>query len=1709
MGNGSGKEMLLRRASSHAFPGRAWLAGIFSGGQVAARRQVYTFTRLPGEGMACRLAMVLGSAALLLLAEPVVAMPVASIRAVESQAMKDLLWARFEVSLSEAAATDLRVDLEFSKTNNNALIIATFEDEFITIPAGQTSAEGDFRIVYSGSTMLTATIATGDGYANAPAPANAAMVEVVGQSALTVSWVEDEYTVEEGDNVSPVLQFTLPPGFPMPRGSIKVSVQSQADTAILIQDYTNYARTPSLPAANWNDDDNDTAYTGLLTVSVATKEDTIHEPEERFFLVLDTAPGTSPNIECAQKVNGDCLTTITITDDDPNTPPTSEDGEVTADEDTAYSFAVADFSFMDEDTAHSNTFQGVTVATLPAADKGVLQLDGVDVTTGQQIARAALEASPGLFTYAPPADENGDDFASFTFRVNDGTDDSENAYTMTIDVTAVADAPRVANPIPDRSAAVDVAFSYQVPSNAFEDGDGDTLTYTATQDDDSALPSWLSFATTTRTFSGTPTTSDLGQITVKVTASDGDTDTSDEFVLTVREVPNTLPTAENSTVTATEDAAYTFTATNFSFTDADDDSLESVRITSLETAGDLQLDGADVTANQVITKTDIDANKLTFMAAANANGTAYATFGFTVSDGADESAAPYTMTIDVTPVNDPPTVGNPIPDQTATQGSEPPFSFTLPDDAFEDIDGDTLTYTATLANANNDPLPDWLSLDPATGVFTGTPATAGTLTVRVTASDPSGTSSPPNDFDIVVEAAPVFADTMVTRSVAENAAADTNVGTPIPPATDADSDGLTYTLEGDDAAAFDFDATTRQITTKAGVNYDFEAQPSYEVMIKAEDGKGGVGRVTVSINLTDQVEPPATPAAPVVTATPNTATRLEVTWTAPPNDGRPPITSYHLRTCAGASADCTMDEDFTDGPTGQTGTSAAITGLMEDTLYQVQVRASNAEGDSDWSTSGSDRTGTAADIIPPTVSLTRAAPAVEGDALDFTLTLDRAAPTELSVTVTVSETEDVVADNNEGRRTVTVAQGRTQAMFTVATQDDDMDEADSVVTAMVVADNTDPATYQVGSALVAAVTVADNDSAATAADRTAPTVTSILRQMPATSPTNANSLTWRVVFSEAVMNVDATDFMVGGSTATVTNAQAVGGEMLAYDVTVSGGDLAGLNGTVTLGIASGQDIQDEAGTPLATTTPTDTSDNTYVVDNAAQNEAEAETVLDQVVVPNVVQQLMAETTEAITSRLKTIASGSPPSIPPVTINLDEVLADTVAVLHGQRERIEDGGSLEWWQVFAGRDFALPLPELPLAQGESADGQEKKGPLPPPLPKLPLTQGEGADGQKERHSSSLTVWGGGDYSSYENTIRNTDVGGNGFSGVIGMDMQPIPQLVTGLALTTSRWGLDYATDANGARAEGTYEIGLTVLNPYISWLATDRLSFWATFGYGRGEVEQTLDGDASANTQTDNLTSWAGGLRFALLPGVDPRTGKIAPFGLAFKVDGATSSFLDTHVQLARLAAEVSRTFPIDNSLLTAALDLGWSIRSASGKDNLDAQQQAIADKSTDGGAELAGSINWRNADSSVSATVDTRVLLGDDHHREWGVGGSLHLTTSRRDGEGLSLTLQPSFGATATRLDELWSLSGDGDLAMGNDQPGARLEAELAYGFPLGNAILTSYTQVTLEEGASIYVAGLRYGLNTFLDLDLKGAHHSHANGNIENRFSLDMRSDL
>ena len=193
--------------------------------------------------------------------------------------------------------------------------------------------------------------------------------------------------------------------------------------------------------------------------------------------------------------------------------------------------------------------------------------------------------------------------------------------------------------------------------------------------------------------------------------------------------------------------------------------------------------------------------------------------------------------------------------------------------------------------------------------------------------------------------APAFGQESTTREFPENSAAGTNVGDPVT-ATDAENDTLNYTLEGTDAGSFQIDSTSGQIRTKSGVTYDHEAKPGYAVTVRANDGRGGSGSVAVAINVLDVAEPPSAPAPPSVFAVADDTGSLSVSWTAPDNSGKPDIQSYDLQYRQGTGG------SWSDGPQDETDTGAIIMGLAAAARYQVQVRATNADGDGDWSPPG-------------------------------------------------------------------------------------------------------------------------------------------------------------------------------------------------------------------------------------------------------------------------------------------------------------------------------------------------------------------------------------------------------------------------------------------------------------------------------------------------------------------------------------------------------------------------------------------------------------------------------------------------------------------------------------------------------------------------------------------------------------------------------------
>ena len=251
--------------------------------------------------------------------------------------------------------------------------------------------------------------------------------------------------------------------------------------------------------------------------------------------------------------------------------------------------------------------------------------------------------------------------------------------------------------------------------------------------------------------------------------------------------------------------------------------------------------------------------------------------------------------------------------------------------------------------------------------------------VRATNSDGDGTWSEEGTGRTSVQGnrAPEFPGTSTTRSFMETVGGATvqtasNVGAVVI-ATDADNETPTYTLEGTDKDEFTIDSDG-QIKTKVGESYDRETKASYSVRVKADDQNGGTDTIEVNINVINRTERPLAPAAPSVSAAGTTS--VNVMWNAPSNTGRPAITSYDLQYKKSS------DTDWMDGPQDVATTSTSIGSLDENTEYQVQVRASNSDGDGPWSSPGTGKTNVQGNRAPefPGTSTARSFTETVGDA---------------------------------------------------------------------------------------------------------------------------------------------------------------------------------------------------------------------------------------------------------------------------------------------------------------------------------------------------------------------------------------------------------------------------------------------------------------------------------------------------------------------------------------------------------------------------------------------------------------------------------------------------------------------------------------------------------------------------------------------------------
>ncbi|MEC9249717.1 MAG: cadherin domain-containing protein [Pseudomonadota bacterium] len=375
---------------------------------------------------------------------------------------------------------------------------------------------------------------------------------------------------------------------------------------------------------------------------------------------------------------------------------------------------------------------------------------------------------------------------------------------------------------------------------AASDSDGNSLTYSISGGADAALFS-INASTGELTFANAPDFENPGdansdnvyEVTVRV--SDGQGGTATQTVeITVTDVAEAPVFSSSSTVSVAENQTAAI--------DVDATDPEGQAVTYTLSGADAALFNIDANTGEV---TFINAPD--FESPADANGDNDYEITVTADDGTDQSSQD--ITISVTNQNDNAPVITSAAAFNVDENQTTAFTGVATDG-----DGDAITYSLSGADAA------LFNIDANTGEVTfinapdrENPADADTdnvYEINLIASD--GSNQDVQAVTITVDnvnEAPSFTSA-ATASVAENQTTAIDAD-----ATDPEGQALTYTLSGADAALFNIDANTGEVTFVAAPDYESPADANgdndYEITVTASDGSNQVSQ-NVTITVTNQ-----------------------------------------------------------------------------------------------------------------------------------------------------------------------------------------------------------------------------------------------------------------------------------------------------------------------------------------------------------------------------------------------------------------------------------------------------------------------------------------------------------------------------------------------------------------------------------------------------------------------------------------------------------------------------------------------------------------------------------------------------------------------------------------------------------------------------------------------------------------------------------------
>ena len=367
-------------------------------------------------------------------------------------------------------------------------------------------------------------------------------------------------------------------------------------------------------------------------------------------------------------------------------------------------------------------------------------------------------------------------------------------------------------------------------------------------------------------------------------------------------------------------------------------------------------------------------------------------------------------------------------------------------------------------------------------------------------------------------------------------------------------------------------------------------------------------------------------------------------------------------------------------------------------------------------------------------------------------------------------------------------------------------------------------------------------------------------------------------------------------------------------------------------------------------------------------------------------------------------------------------------------------------------------------------------------------------------SVLTVWGQGAYGHFGGRDGDLAVDGDVATGTLGVDYATGPWMA-GLALShSSGWGSYAQPMTSGGEVTST----LTGAYPYVGFeVVPERLSLWVAGGYGLGGLRLSPADGEPMETRI-NLLASAAGVRGTVVP-----ASVTGGFSLGLNADGmllraaseAASGVAATTADVNRIRLGLEGSYEValgGSSRLTPSVEVG--VRRDGGT------------AETGFGMDVGGGLSYTHPGLGLSLGLNGRALVLHESAdvSEWGASGWLAWDPNPGSELGPALTVSPSIGASSEGgAAQLWSretLAGLDTDPTGANGTG-RVDARFGYGMPLAGGAGVPWAGIGLAEREREYRLGYAFHAGdpsaTDLRIELVAARREPANAEPEHTLSV------